>query len=391
MQRLPNENPVVISGTGLFTPPHSISNEELVEVHSAYVDKFNAENAEAIAREEVAELQHSSVEFIEKVSGIKQRYAMFKEGILDPERMMPVVPRRAKEELSISAQMAVAAATEALLRAGKNPEEVDLVICGASTSERPWPAVAIEIQQALGCGGYAFDMSVACSTATFAISMAIDALIAGTATCALIVSPEFFTPQLNFRDRDSHFIFGDVATAVVLERQETAGGEQLFQILDRQLTTTFSNNIRTDLSYLTRAEADLTLERFFEPDQWFVQEGRKVFKELLPMVIKLVSQQIKDYGLESSDIARMWLHQANINMNQFAAQKLLGRKALPHEAPNVLEEYGNTVSAGAIVGGCQGCCRVKPHYATIFNGAPSEGSTFSGLSRTMAKGSQLRV
>ncbi len=349
MQRLPNRNPVVISGTGLFTPPHSISNQELVQAHSAYVNKFNAENAEDIVRGEVAELQHSSVEFIEKVSGIKQRYAMFKEGILDVDRMMPVVPRRAKEELSISAEMAVAAATEALGRAGKKPEEIDLVICGASTSERPWPAVGIEIQQALGCGGYAFDMSVACSSATFAISMAIDALISGTATCALVVSPEFFTPQLNFRDRDSHFIFGDVATAVVLERKETAAGEQLFQILDRQLTTTFSNNIRTDLSYLTRAEADLTLERFFEPDQWFVQEGRKVFKELLPMVVNLVSQQIEDYGIESSDIQRMWLHQANINMNQFAAQKLLGRKALPNEAPNVLEEYGNTVSAGAIV------------------------------------------
>jgi beta-ketodecanoyl-[acyl-carrier-protein] synthase len=349
MQRLPNETPIVISGTGLFTPPHAISNEELVRAHSAYVDKFNAENAGAIARGEVAEQQHSSVEFIEKVSGIKQRYAMFKGGILDVDRMMPVVPRRAKEELSISAEMAVAAATEALARAGKKPEEVDLVICGASTSERPWPAVGIEIQQALGCGGYAFDMSVACSTATFAISMAIDALIAGTATCALVVSPEFFTPQLNFRDRDSHFIFGDVATAVVLERKETASGEQLFQILDRQLTTSFSNNIRTDLSYLTRAEADLTLERFFEPDQWFVQEGRKVFKELLPMVVNLVKQQLEDYGIESSDIERMWLHQANINMNQFAAQKLLGRKALPHEAPNVLEEYGNTVSAGAIV------------------------------------------
>jgi beta-ketodecanoyl-[acyl-carrier-protein] synthase len=342
-------NHVVISGTGLFTPPYTISNEELVQAHNAYADKFNSENAEAIAQGTLAEIQDSSVEFIEKVSGIKQRFAMYKEGILDIDRMMPVVPRRPQEELSISAEMAVAAAKEALNRAGKKPEEIDLVICGATTSERAWPAVAIEIQEALGCTGFAYDMSVACSTATFAISNAIDALSAGSASCALVVSPEFFTPQLNFRDRDSHFIFGDVATAVVLEREETASAKQLFRVLDRKLKTDFSNNIRFDFSYLTRAEPDLTLERFFEPDQWFVQQGRKVFKELLPLVVNLVSQQIKDYGLDTSDLKRMWLHQANINMNQFVAQKLLGRKAEADEAPNVLDEYGNTVSAGSIV------------------------------------------
>ncbi len=349
MQKLLAEVPVVISGTGLFTPPHKISNDELVQAHNAYADKFNLENAEAIERGEQTAIQHSSAEFIEKASGISQRYAMFKEGILDVERMMPVVPRRAPEELSISAEMAVAAATEALERAEKQPGEIDLVICGASTSERPWPAVAIEIQQALGCKGYAFDMSVACSTATFAISSAIDALLCGSATCALVVSPEFFTPQLNFRDRDSHFIFGDVATAVVLEREETASGKQLFRVLDRKLTTSFSNNIRTDLSYLTRAEPDLSLERFFEPDQWFVQQGRKVFKELLPLTIDLIKQQLEDCATDAADLRRVWLHQANINMNQFAAQKLLGRDIEAGRTPNVLGEYGNTVSAGAIV------------------------------------------
>ncbi|MDH4006463.1 MAG: beta-ketoacyl-ACP synthase III [Desulfuromonadales bacterium] len=340
---------ICISGTGLYTPPHVVTNKELVEAHNAYVDKFNQDNAEAIAAGTVEAKPYSSEEFIEKVSGIKQRFAMFKEGLLDVDRMLPVVQRRAPSELSISAEMAVAAAKEALERARKKPEEVDLVICGASTSERPWPAVAIEIQQALGCCGYAYDMTVACSTATFAMSNAVDALLAGTANCALVVSPEFFTPQLNFKDRDSHFIFGDVATAVVLEREETATGNDLFRILDRKMTTQFSNNIRCDFSYLTRAEAEVDLARFFEPDQWFVQKGRKVFKELLPLVVGLVQAQLNSCDVEISSIKRMWLHQANINMNRFAAQKLLGREAEEHEAPNVLDEYANTVSAGAVV------------------------------------------
>jgi len=342
-------NSVVISGTGVFTPPHVVSNEELVKAHNSYADKFNSENAEAIVCGELAEVQYSSVEFIEKASGIKQRHVMYKEGILDVDRMLPVVPKRQPEELSVTAEMAVAAAKQALRNAGKQASEIDLVICGATTSERPWPAVAIEIQQALGCGGYAFDMTVACSSATFGMSMAIDALLSGSATCALVVNPELFTPQLNFRDRDSHFIFGDVATAVVLEPEESATGAQLFRVLDRKLKTSYSNNIRFAYGFLTRAEPGLSLERFYAADQWFVQQGRKVFRELLPLVVDLVSQQIEDYGLFVSDIKRMWLHQANINMNQFTAQKVLGRKADPDEAPNVLAEYGNTASAGSVV------------------------------------------
>jgi len=340
---------VVISGTGLFTPPHVVTNEELVQAYNAYADKYNKENSAKIASGETDPLQHSSCEFIEKASGIKQRYVMIKEGILDIDRMLPLVPRRADEELSITAEMAITAGQEALKQADKKPEDIDLVLYGASTSERPWPAVAVEIQQALGCGGYAFDMTVACSTGTFGISTAADAILSGTATCALIVNPEYASPQINFRDRDSHFIFGDVATACIVEKEENACGENKFRIIDRKLKTHFSNNIRTNASYLTRAEPNLTFERFFEQDQFFIQQGRKVFKELLPIICKLVKNQLKSCDIDISQIRRMWLHQANINMNMFVARGLLGRTPEFHEAPVVLDEYANTASAGSII------------------------------------------
>ena len=340
---------IVISGTGLFTPPHTITNDELVTAYNSYADQYNQENEAAIAEGRLVALQHSSSEFIVKASGIQQRYVMVKEGILDPERMLPIIPRRADDELSITAEMAVAAAREALQRAGKKPEDIDLVIYGASTSERPWPAVAVEIQAALGCRGYAFDMTVACSTATFGISTAMDAVLAGTATCALVVNPELDSPQINFRDRDSHFIFGDVATACIIEKEQTASSPDLFRIIDRRLKTHFSNNIRTNCGYLTKSEPDVDLARFYRPDQFFIQQGRKVFKELLPLICTLVESQLTENGLAISDIKRMWLHQANINMNLFVARQLLGRDALADEAPVVLNEYANTASAGSII------------------------------------------
>jgi len=340
---------VVISGTGLYAPPHIVTNEELVASYNAYAERYNQANQAAIEAGELTALKPSSSDFIEKASGIKQRHVMIKDGILDIDRMMPILPRREEGQQCYSAEMAVFAARDALAQAGRKPEEIDLVICGSSTSERPWPAVAVEIQNELGCGGYAFDMSVACSTATFGISTACDALLSGNARRALVVNPEFGSPQLNYRDRDSHFIFGDVSTACILEREDDATASPFYRILDRRLKTSFSYNIHTHRSFTTLAEPNVTLERFYAPDQFFIQRGRKVFRELLPMVCSLVEGQLRDNGITVSDLRRLWLHQANINMNNYVANLLLGREASREEAPVALDEYANAASAGAII------------------------------------------
>lgn len=100
----------VISGTGLYTPANSISNDELVASFNAYVQQFNADNAAAIERGEVEALSESSSAFIEKASGIKSRFVIDKDGILDPQRMVPRIPERANDEWGILCEMAVGAA-----------------------------------------------------------------------------------------------------------------------------------------------------------------------------------------------------------------------------------------------------------------------------------------
>lgn len=207
----------VISATGLFTPADSISNDELVASFNAFVDRHNAAHAQAIAAGEAEALTYSSAEFIEKASGIKARHVMSKAPILDPDVMCPRLPERGNDELSIMAEIGVAAARQALERAGRKPEDVDAVLCAASNMQRAYPAMAIEIQQALGIEGFGFDMNVACSSATFGIQTAADYIRAGNARSVLVVSPEITSGHLNWRDRDSHFIFGDVATAVLVE------------------------------------------------------------------------------------------------------------------------------------------------------------------------------
>ncbi len=334
----------VISATGLYTPPDSISNEELVASFNTYVDSFNTEHADAIARGETEALQPSSVEFIEKASGIKSRHVVSKAPILDPDVMCPRIPERSNEELSILAEMGVAAAREALARAGRDAADVDAVLCACSNLQRAYPAVAVEIQDALGIQGFGFDMNVACSSATFGIQTAADFIRAGNARSVLVVNPEICSGHLNWRDRDSHFIFGDVATAILVEEKSMAPAGH-WDILSTKLMTQFSNNIRNNFGFLNRAAPEARDTR----DKLFVQEGRKVFKEVVPMVSDMILQQLDRLSLAPEQLRRMWLHQANAGMNRLIASRVLGHEAEPDESPTVLDTYANTSSAGSII------------------------------------------
>jgi len=336
---------VVISGTGLFTPPEKISNDELVACFNSYVDKFNTENAQAIENGELEALSYSSSAFIEKASGIKSRYVMSKQDILDVDLMRPTFVERSNDELSMQAEIGVAAAKQAMEAANKTPEDIDLIIVACAYTQRSYPAMAIEIQQALGCGGWAFDMLVACSAATFGIINAANAIRSGTAKTVLVINPEILTPQINYRDRDSHFIFGDVATASVIEDESTATGEHVFKIIGEQPITQFSNNIRSNIGYMNQCSP----ETEHADDKYFIQQGRKVFKEVLPMVSNLIASQMEKAQVTPNDIKRLYLHQANINMNNFIGKKVLGRDPQAGEAPIILDEYANTSSAGCII------------------------------------------
>ena len=339
----PTHRPV-ISATGLFTPGDSISNAELVASFNAYVARHNAEHAGAIAAGEVTALEPSSVEFIEKASGIKARHVMAKAPVLDPAIMAPRWDERANDELSILAEIGVAAARDALARAGREASDVDAVLCAASNMQRPYPAMAIEIQAALGIEGFGFDMNVACSSATFGIQTAADYIRAGNARSVLVISPEITSGHLNWRDRDSHFIFGDVATAVLVEDAALAPAAH-WDILGTRLKTVYSNNIRNNFGFLNRAHPGTA----DGADKLFVQEGRKVFKEVVPMVAQMIVDEAERLAIDPQGLRRLWLHQANAGMNRLIAQRVLGHEASEDESPTVLDTYGNTSSAGSII------------------------------------------
>jgi len=345
-----------ITGAGVFTPPETITNDELVAAFNAYADRQNEARAEAIAAGAAEPVPHSSAEFIVQASGIERRYVLDKAGVLDPAIMHPVLPPRADDEPSLMAEIALPACRDALAEAGRTAEEVHCVLCAASNHERPYPAIAIEIQDLLGTRGFAFDMNVACSSATFGLQAAADMIRTGSVRRALVVSPEICSAHLEWRDRDCHFIFGDVCTALLVERAEDARGDH-FVIRSTRCATAFSNNIRNNAGFLRRTRPGHMEDR---RDMLFKQEGRKVFREVLPLVSAHIASHLEAEGIEAGALRRLWLHQANKAMNDFIGKKVLGRTPTPEEQPNILQDYANTSSAGSVIAFAQHRAGIVP-------------------------------
>jgi beta-ketodecanoyl-[acyl-carrier-protein] synthase len=336
---------IVISGTGVYHPPYAISNEELVESLNKYVKRYNEQHAAEIAAGTLDAKKESDADFIFKASGIKNRYVNEKSGILDINRMIPIIPDRPDDQLSFQAEQSLYAARDCLKAANKNAEDIDVVIFSSSYIQRPYPALAIEIQSALGIKGYAYDMSAACSSATFGIQAAVNAIHGGSAKCVLVINCEAATAQMDFTDRDCHFIFGEATTAVIVETAETCTAKDSFKIVSLKLKTECSNNIRTNFGYLNRACPETANSK----DKRFAQEGRKVFKEIIPLVTDFITEHLAENHIALDQVKRFWLHQANANINRVLSERFLGKDYDPKRVPIIIEEFANTASAGSII------------------------------------------
>jgi beta-ketodecanoyl-[acyl-carrier-protein] synthase len=336
---------IFLSGTGFYLPEETISNDELVNSYNKFVNRYNEKNIKKINKNLIKKMELSSADFIDKASGIQNRHVVNKQGILDDTRMRPLIKVRGNDTQSLQCEMAVKAGTMALKEARKSPSQIDGVIIACSNMQRSYPAIAVEVQNALGINGWAFDMNAACSSAVFGINAAIGSLKADLANAILVINPEIYTGHLNFKDRTSHFIFGDGCAATVIEKSEKPKNENAYEIISGKLKTVFSNNIRNNFGFLNSCET----EKRIDDDILFKQQGRKVKEDVISIASGHILDHINEQKIHKQNIKRLWLHQANIHMNKSIANLVFDHECRDLEAPLVLSEYGNTGAAGVII------------------------------------------
>lgn len=333
----------IIRATGFWTPPDTISNAELVSSYNAYAERFNREHAAAIAAGETAEVPLSSAEFITNASGIERRHVYEKSGILDIDTLTPRIPPRGFDDISVQAEFAMHAVRPALEKAGRDGSQIDGVIVASSAQQRNFPGLSCEIQNLIGSNGWSFDLTMACSSALYGLNLANAMIRSGQSQRILVCSPEIMTCINVHSRRDVHFIFGDAASAILVEADDgTPGG---WEVLGTHTQNKFSNHLRSDYGFINDAER--TVDPDYRPG--LDQDGHRVFKDVVSMAPVVARDLMARLDLEPEDIDRAWLHQANIRMVDMIAKRILGRDRTPQNTPSILEEYGNTSSSSVVM------------------------------------------
>lgn len=333
----------LIRATGYWAPPSVIDNDELVASYNAYAERFNREHAEAIAAGTVDEVPLSSTDFIVNASGIRRRHVYEKDGILDIERMVPQIPPRPIEDLSVQAEFALKSARPALESAGYDGSDIDGVIVASSAQQRYFPGLSCEIQNAIGAGGFSFDLTMACASALYGLHIADGMIRSGQAKRLLICSPEIMTCINVHSRREVHFIFGDASAAMIVEADDGRPGG--WDVLGTHVANKWSSALRSDFGFLNIAERQVDPD--YEPH--LDQDGHRVFKDVVGFAPSVARTLMTDIGLAPQDVRRTWLHQANIRMVDMIAKRILERDRTEDNAPSILEEYGNTSSSSVVM------------------------------------------
>jgi 3-oxoacyl-[acyl-carrier-protein] synthase III len=234
----------------------------------------------------------------------------------------------------LTSDLGTAAAKQALVRAGVDPIDIDLVICATATPDRTFPATAVKIQHNLGITkGAAFDVQAVCSGFVFALATADNFLKTGQFTRALVIGAETFSRILDWTDRTTCVLFGDGAGAVVLEAQPTKGAREDRGILATRLR---SDGRFEDLLYVDGGPGSTKTTGHLR------MNGKEVFKHAVQKISGVIEETLVATGYAAEEIDLFVPHQANARILDGIARKL----KINHDRIMVtLGTHGNTSAA----------------------------------------------
>ncbi len=280
----------VIRGVGAYLPKRVLTNDDLSKI----VD--------------------TSDEWIRERTGIRSRHIAM--------------------EGELTSDLGTAAARQALVRAGVDPVEIDLVICATATPDRTFPATAVRIQSALGITkGAAFDIQAVCSGFVYALATADTFLKTGQFKRALVIGAETFSRILDWSDRTTCVLFGDGAGAVVLEAQPQHGTREDRGILASRLR---SDGRFEELLYVDGGPGSTKTTGHLR------MNGREVFRHAVQKISGVIEETLVMTGYTADEIDLFIPHQANLRILDGIAKKL---GVSPEKIIVTVGEHGNTSAA----------------------------------------------
>jgi 3-oxoacyl-[acyl-carrier-protein] synthase-3 len=239
-------------------------------------------------------------------------------------------------------EMAWLAAEEALACAGMVAEDIDLVILGSTTPEEICPNTASLIKNKLGATrAAAFDLNSACTSWLYGLNVASDMIKTGSINNALVIGSERLSLAMDWNKRESCFLFGDGAGAVVLEAASNSSGL-----------------ISSHLSCIPDSRSCLRLPGWGLSPKYFTGDisvsldfaGQEIFKHAVRGMADAIDSVLNDCCMSADDIDLFVPHQANVRIIQALANRL----NLPMEKVVVcIDKYANTSAAAIPIALCE--------------------------------------
>ncbi len=267
-----------------------------------------------MTNDDISKIVDTTDQWITERTGIKQRHIA------------------ADDELT--SDLGTAAAHQALVRAGIDPVDIDLVVCATSTPDRTFPATAVKIQAELGVTkGAAFDVQAVCSGFVYALTIADNFLKTGQSKRAVVIGAETFSRILDWEDRGTCVLFGDGAGAVVLEAQPQKGEANPRGILSTRLR---SDGRFYDMLYVDGGPGSTKTVGHLR------MNGREVFRHAVQKISGVIEETLLETGFAANEISLFVPHQANKRILDGVARKL---GVDPNKIVVTLDRHGNTSAA----------------------------------------------
>lgn len=347
----------VVTGRGWYAPADRLTNEDIAgRLDDGLLRAWVAQNRWCMERldgkRELTrpDLERVFVDYVQERIGIRARHVIDRTAILEG---------RPSQSGVYASDLGAKACENALADAGIDAKDIELVLCVTSSPDQIFPTTGTNIQGMIGAeNAHAYDLLAACSGFAYGLHVARGMVASGIHKRVIVVSAEYFTAMVNYADPNNSFFWGDAGAAVVIERADLARDRGGLALLDSHCLAISSQAIRTGLGgtkpflagasrHAGRPDAEVELGAMDDP--YFYQDGRKVYRDVVPRVVAESAAFIERNGLVVDDIRRFWFHQPSQLFLGAVVKRLLKDEIPSPRVAVSLDEYGNTSSCGAVL------------------------------------------
>lgn len=289
---------VSIVGTGMYVPERIVTNHDLRQ----WMD--------------------TSDEWIQQRSGIKER--------------------RHVEPGTSTCDLALEASRRAIEAAGCTADDLDMILVATLSPDHYFPGTSAFLQARLGLETTpAMDIRCQCSGFLYALGVGQHFVAGGQYQRVLICGAECHSPALDMttRGRDVAVLFGDGAGAVVLAPSDDEQRGILSVHLHAQ--GEFAKRLWIEAPTMTH-RPHVTHEMIDDGRIYPKMEGRLVYKHAVARLPEVIHETLQANQLQPADVDLFVFHQANVRINEHAAQ-VLGIP--PEKLYHNIDRYGNCSAA----------------------------------------------